>query len=825
MGTLVRNAACALLPLAAACGGGGGGSSSPPITVQFAAPGSSLPEAGGAFDVTVELVLTMPALQADVTVEVYDDGTGSATPASDFALFAPQSLTFPAGSTSGTTRSVTLTPATDSLIEGPETVVLALRDATGGAALADPLAHVAAIADANEATLRFVQPASATGGERVGTHTVTVELTFAAGDVLTSPLSCDVVDALTGTATSGTDYAAFATESLSFPVTSSTVETRTVTLAVQDDVEVEGDEWVLLALQDASAGIELGTATHAVTINEDDVPEEAFLMVASGPPGLETPLANGDALDLGSQALGAGPTAGVLVHLSNLGQDPLELGAPVLVGGSPADFSVQLESSAAPPGGPSGAGGPASSASLAQAARSPFAVRADDPARGLELDLDLAALLDLQARSRVVLEGFPVPGGGTLTLELERQRAPLDARSRVHVDGAPLDDPASLIAELGIWKGRVADLAGSSAFLCLSPHGSSGWVQLDATAAGRLSLVVEEGLGDSGLPRTRLAWPEQLPGAGLATAEDLCAQALVAPGAAPPKSALEPPDTGSTIAPATCRLALETDYQLFQKLGSSAALSTYVTQLIAAVSDRYTSDVQATLFIAYLGIWTTPSDPWTTPDGPGTTLQMLDEFRDAWAPALGGSWPASGDLAHFLSGAHLGGGVAYLDVLCDQNFGFGVSANLNTAIDWDAWDGTPGSLTWDFVVVAHELGHNFSANHTHAYCPPLDSCQSTCSGPAQCSEGTLMSYCHVCPGGLGNIHLEFHPFVANAMRAAVNGSCLGEADLPGSDIASYRVRFAPTTSAGAKSTTLEFPHDATNTATPFRIALSGLATD
>ena len=57
----------------------------------------------------------------------------------------------------------------------------------------------------------------------------------------------------------------------------------------------------------------------------------------------------------------------------------------------------------------------------------------------------------------------------------------------------------------------------------------------------------------------------------------------------------------SNLTAADCRLAIETDDQLYAKFGSVSGTTTYVTELIAAVSDRYFTDVQCTMSIAYLG--------------------------------------------------------------------------------------------------------------------------------------------------------------------------------------------------------------------------------
>ena len=84
-----------------------------------------------------------------------------------------------------------------------------------------------------------------------------------------------------------------------------------------------------------------------------------------------------------------------------------------------------------------------------------------------------------------------------------------------------------------------------------------------------------------------------------------------------------------------------------------------------------------------------------------------------------------------------------------------------------------------------------------------------------------MSYCHLCPGGMSNLFLEFHPHIANVIRTTVNGSCLGQSSLLGGDEVSYRVRFSPVSGTGTRTTTLQFQHDAANEPSPFSVQLTG----
>jgi hypothetical protein len=220
-------------------------------------------------------------------------------------------------------------------------------------------------------------------------------------------------------------------------------------------------------------------------------------------------------------------------------------------------------------------------------------------------------------------------------------------------------------------------------------------------------------------------------------------------------------------------------------------------------------------------VHTTSDDGWDTQEIPGgNASDLLDEFVAAWASS---SWPVDADLAHFFSGDALGGGVAYINALCRTDIGFAVSGSLSGSINWAGWTGTPQPFTWDFVVVAHELGHNFGSYHTHDYCPPLDHCHSNCDGTTGCERGTLMSYCHAACSGMIWIDLSFHPFTANIMRQRVNTSCLEPAVLLPGDFVQYRVRFNPLTTTGARSAILELAHDALNVTRPFRVRLGGTA--
>ena len=106
-------------------------------------------------------------------------------------------------------------------------------------------------------------------------------------------------------------------------------------------------------------------------------------------------------------------------------------------------------------------------------------------------------------------------------------------------------------------------------------------------------------------------------------------------------------------------------------------------------------------------------------------------------------------------GRALGGGVAYLNALCVFSIRYGLSANMAGYFPYPIQNNHPQN--WDLMVVAYEIGHNFGAPHTHDmgidYCAYGD-CSVT-------PNGTIMSYCHLCSGGMANVRMEFHARTIN----------------------------------------------------------------
>lgn len=245
----------------------------------------------------------------------------------------------------------------------------------------------------------------------------------------------------------------------------------------------------------------------------------------------------------------------------------------------------------------------------------------------------------------------------------------------------------------------------------------------------------------------------------------------------PQQSGLE---VNSVVSPQGCRLVqiyFEADYKLFQEKGSSVQNTVnYVTSLFNQVALLYANE-QINVQISQIKVWNAP-DPYI----PFTNIgSVLNKFRTD----LNGTF--NGNLAHLLTTRSLGGGIAYVDVLCFKNYACGVSA-IQTS-----FQNIP-TYSWSVEVVTHELGHNFGSWHTHS-CNwpngPLDNCYSpegNCNpGPTPTNGGTIMSYCHLTQYGI-NFNNGFGIVPGNWIRQKYNNAtCLSGTSAPPSGLLSMDI--------------------------------------
>ncbi len=367
-------------------------------------------------------------------------------------------------------------------------------------------------------------------------------------------------------------------------------------------------------------------------------------------------------------------------------------------------------------------------------------VSADDTALEVTVDQAIVRRAGEMAdqTGTVRLGGIPLPGGDTVDLALRRIE-PFTPDATVLVVGADGRErriaPTSVVALVGEVEGDPD----GEAFLCFSPAGVEGWIRTDGIAFG-----VSDGVHGGPLLVHRL---DALPPIDPALLENFCGSDLIEqPVAAEPNRRPTGRTARTPLGAPPCRLvrlAIETDQELLGLFdGSVNATTGYIATLVAASSSIYTRDFGVRLQIGWLRLWT-DEDPWNAPD----MGAELGAFRNHWEATMG---HVDRDLTHFLSGRPLGGGVAWLGVLC-SNYNYALSANLNGSFPYPIQNNH--AENWDLMVFNHELGHNVGCPHTH------DIGVDDCAG-GDCSvtpNATIMSYCHGCPGGLANIRLEFCP--------------------------------------------------------------------
>ena len=253
-------------------------------TVQFQAVSSATAnETAGSHAVTVILNLPGGTTPANITVDVSDVGGGSALSGTDYTAVGTSTLTFPAGSGSGATQIFNLGVLADTNVEGNETVNLQLGNIAGtGTIPGGQTSHTATITDDDQATVQFQAASSATADEAAGNFSITAVLTVPGGSTPTD-ITVDVTDAGGGSASSGIDYTAIGTATLTFPAGSINGSTQTYNLAVLADTNVEISETVNLQLSNISGtGTTPGAQiTHTATITDDDQATVQFQAASS----------------------------------------------------------------------------------------------------------------------------------------------------------------------------------------------------------------------------------------------------------------------------------------------------------------------------------------------------------------------------------------------------------------------------------------------------------------------------------------------------------------------------------------------------------------
>lgn len=220
------------------------------------------------------------------------------------------------------------------------------------------------------------------------------------------------------------------------------------------------------------------------------------------------------------------------------------------------------------------------------------------------------------------------------------------------------------------------------------------------------------------------------------------------------------------------QIYFECDFKMYQDFNSNTdSVINYVTGFFNSVKTLYLNE-NVNIDVSEIFVWVT-QDPYLAYP---STLGVLKRFSHEKQNNF------NGNLAHLLSSRTPNiGGIAWLDVICypylpsDSAGPTGFSSIFTTYSQFPVW-------SYTVQVVAHELGHNFASQHTHACVWPLpqggigalDSCyavEGNCyNGPPIAATGTVMSYCIFVQGGSIDFNLGFGPRPGDTIRAAFNNA-------------------------------------------------------
>ncbi|MCY2995933.1 MAG: dockerin type I domain-containing protein [Planctomycetota bacterium] len=254
-------------------------------SVAFQVATTTIGEDAASSDVVV--VLTTGAgntLENAATFNVV--ATDITTVAADYAV--PATITFNAGSgNADATPDVPLTfnPASDTLVEGNQSVTLTLTVNAGAATVTGGTQNVVTITDADSASLSIA--ATTTVAEGGGVQTINVTLTTSSATLEAGvTISADVVEAAGSSASSGTDFTALSTQTVTFSGGDGNGTIKTVSITPLDDLRVEGTEVVNLTLQNlvdspSSVASSLVTTSGAVSITDNDSAMLSFATASS----------------------------------------------------------------------------------------------------------------------------------------------------------------------------------------------------------------------------------------------------------------------------------------------------------------------------------------------------------------------------------------------------------------------------------------------------------------------------------------------------------------------------------------------------------------
>jgi|CXWL01.1.fsa_nt_gi hypothetical protein len=150
-------------------------------------------------------------------------------------------------------------------------------------------------------------------------------------------------------------------------------------------------------------------------------------------------------------------------------------------------------------------------------------------------------------------------------------------------------------------------------------------------------------------------------------------------------------------------IAIDADCEYFLDYGSVAAVEAQINTVINAMNVEYERDVLIRHVITRIIVRTAAADPYTSTDPQLLLLQFKSHWNNNQAAV-------HRDMAQLFTGKQLDGnviGIAYLGEICTSSAYSVVQSDFNGA-----------ALAYQTDLSAHELGHNWNADHCSCSNPP-----------------------------------------------------------------------------------------------------------
>ncbi|MDP4287876.1 MAG: M12 family metallo-peptidase [Bacteroidota bacterium] len=358
---------------------------------------------------------------------------------------------------------------------------------------------------------------------------------------------------------------------------------------------------------------------------------------------------------------------------------------------------------------------------------------------------ELAVLLT--SHEQIQIANFPCLTGA-ITLDLKPAHSPIDATTQF-VEGTAKGDVRISAPLFVAYRGKVLGEPNSRVFLTIfsgkmlcSITRESGEVLVlgpaKTQADGGLHILTRETdlLALSGFARLNCI------------ADDIAQPAKHAPNGelSPGDDRAQKTMTSSSTLLQT-DIAVEADSCFFAAAGNAMpAVLGYISSLFGMASSIYEDEANITWHLTWVKVWTS-GDPYKVA---GNAYALEPLVPSYWQTHYAN---VPRDLAHVMTSIGNGGGGYGWYSLCDPASSYSVSSP-QTKHQYPTF-----AFTYDAYIVAHEIGHNFSLQHSHScwWNPPLDTCFTNddtsklglrlgdaCWGlpvTPRRSPGTIMSYC------------------------------------------------------------------------------------